>query len=441
MTDTTDSGAPDRGNRELLMLPYYYPPADHAGTRRMTAFARYLPEVGYRPIILTTNIRGSTPSDAAQYIFRAGEISSLLARPYRALRLRRVPQQQRGNVAAIAADSWVSRMLMACLIPDLHVTWYPLAVRQGLRLLRSRPIKLLFSSSPPATSHLVALRLKRLTGLPWVADFRDGWMFEPPNPVPFNSRIRTRIEYALERQVVLSADRIVTVNQTIADDLARRYPATAGRIEVITNGYDPADVAQMPTRVARSARMRLVYTGSLALSRTGTSISGLLAALRGLREAQPALADEIELVFVGKLTDAEQRRIAETGLGDQVSMTGRLSHQDALRYQAEADALLLITVSGDSSVTTSKLFEYLASGRPILGLTGRSPAAEIIRDLDAGVVVDPDDVPGIRAALGDLHRRWRADDLPTRHDPRVTRFSRPHLTADLARCFDELLGG
>ncbi|MEI8305940.1 MAG: hypothetical protein WCF99_02630 [Chloroflexales bacterium] len=159
----TGSRTPDRPTCELWMLPYYYPPADHAGTRRVTAFAKYLPEAGYRPIILTTNIRGSTPSDTAQHIFRADEISSLLARPYRALRLRRMPQQQRANAAAIAADSWISRMLMACLIPDLHITWYPLAVRQGLRLLRSRPIKLLFSSSPPTTSHLVALRLKHLT--------------------------------------------------------------------------------------------------------------------------------------------------------------------------------------------------------------------------------------------------------------------------------------
>jgi len=441
MTDTTDSGAPDRGNRELLMLPYHYPPADHAGTRRMTAFARYLPEAGYRPIILTTNIRGRTPSDAAQYIFRAGEISSLLARPYRALRLRRVPQQQRANAAAVSADSWVSRMLMACLIPDLHVTWYPLAVRQGLHLLRSRPIKLLFSSSPPATSHLVALRLKRLTGLPWVADFRDGWMFEPPNPVPFNSRIRTGIEYAMERRVVLSADRIVTVNQTIADDLARRYPTSASRIVVITNGYDPADFAPMERKQRDDDRFRLVYTGSLSLSENSRSIGGFLTALRSMRDEGQMVMRHLQIMLVGNVTIKEQEAIRKAGLEPYFACTGKVPYPEALQHQLDADALLLVTARNATSVTTSKLFEYLASGRPILGLTGRSPAAEIIRDMDAGVVVDPDDVPGIANALGELHRRWRADDLPTRHDPRVTRFSRPRLTAELARCFDELLDG
>lgn len=424
--------------RELLMLAYHYPPADHTGTRRMTAFARYLPASGYRPVVLTTNVRGTTPTDVEQRIFRASELTGLLARPYRALRLRRVSAGQRANTHVIPADSRASLLLNAWMIPDIHITWLPFAVRLGFKLLRERPIKLIFSSSPPTTSHLVALTLKRLTGLPWVADFRDGWMFEPANPAPLNSRSRMGVELALERSVVLGADRIVTVNQHIADDLRRRYPRASGRICVISNGYDPGDFAEIVRAKHTTPKLRLVHTGSFTLSRASTSIEGLITAMHELRSSDPELSRDLELVLVGQLTMSEESIIARAGLGEQVRLLGRVSHREALQRQADADLLLLVTVPGESSVTTSKLFEYLAVGRPILALTGPSSAAAIIRDLDAGVIVAPDDVAGIQAALRELHGRWRNGDLPTYVHPRVAEFSRPVLTEQLARLFNDL---
>ena len=101
--------------------------------------------------------------------------------------------------------------------------------------------------------------------------------------------------------------------------------------------------------------------------------------------------------------------------------------------------LLLVTSASAASVTTSKLFEYLASGRPVLALTGRSAAAELIEELDAGIVVAPDDVEGICRALEWFHERWRFDELPARVDPRVQRFDRRALTGNLARMFDTLV--
>ncbi|RRR77579.1 MAG: glycosyltransferase [Candidatus Viridilinea halotolerans] len=424
--------------QKVLVVAYHYPPADHAGTRRVTSFARYLPDLGYRPVILTTNARGSQVTDNEHLIFRASELSGLLARPYRAWQLRNLPKQQQANAAAIAADSRVSRRLNDWLIPDIHITWLPLALRKGLQLLREQPIKLIFSSSPPATSHLVALRLKQLTGLPWVADFRDGWMFEPPNPAPLKHLLRTKVESALEQRVVLGADRIVTVNQVIADDFARRYPEIAHKIVIITNGYDPSDFVALKRKV-KATKLRFVHTGALSLSRAATSIAGLLTALKQLQVSMPALTNNLELLLVGQLTEIERTIIANAHLGERIRLIGSVSHQEALQWQADADALVLVTVPGTTSVTTSKLFEYLASGRPILALTGRSSAAEIIRELDAGIVVAPDDAAGIQQAIVQLHARWLADDLPTKRDPRVERYSRPRLTAELAHCFDALL--
>jgi glycosyltransferase involved in cell wall biosynthesis len=407
----------------------------------MAAFAKYLPEFGYDPLVLTTDAKGCLPDDATRRIYRASELGRLVGASLRRLIARPVASgAQGGGPAPIVGDSRLLRFLHAVMVPDMCVTWYPLAVRRGLALLRERPIRLLLSSSPPVTSHLVALRLKRLSGLPWVADFRDGWMFEPPNPAPLSNPLRARVELALEGLVVRHADQIVTVNQTIADDFAQRYPGAAAKVVVITNGYDPATLAGLRRERAGDGKLRLVYTGLLGLSRAGTSIDGLLAALRGLRAEEPGLAADLELVLVGGLAAAEVALIAGAGLDGQVRTVGAVPHREALQQQADADVLLLVTVPGPSGVTTNKLFEYLAVGRPILALTGQSHAAALIREHDAGVIVAPDDVAGIQGALRELHRRWRAGELRALSDPRVARFSRPQLTAELAGHFDRLLG-
>lgn len=425
--------------RDVLMVAYHYAPAEHAGTRRAGAFAKYLPAAGYRPLVLTTTLRGSLADDAARGIVRADELIGLLARPYRALRLRRVPAERRANTAVFDAGAGPAKLLMNLMIPDINVTWHPLAVRKGLQLIRQGSIRLIFSTSPPPTAHLVALSLKRRTGLPWVADFRDGWMFEPPNPVTLNSAFRRRVEAALERRVVLGADRIVTVNQAIAGDLAARYPSAAAKIVVITNGYDPEIFAGLERTRAADGRFRIVHTGSLSQSEASRSIDGLLGALRRLQTEASPLIDQLELVLVGNLSSRERETIAAAGLERYFTITGPVDYRQALQQQIDADLLLLVTAGGATSVTTSKLFEYLVSGRPILGLTGRTPAAALIGELEAGMVVPPDDVAGITAALSSFHARWRAGQLPTRADRRVERFSRPHLTGELAALFDQLL--
>lgn len=421
--------------RELLLIAYHYPPLISTGTRRTSGFVTYLPETGYRPVVLTSQAHGRLQSDAAQLTFRADTLRSMLARAYRQLRLGQVAD----SPPRVAPDSRIMQLLQHVFIPDMHVTWYPLALQRGLQLIRSRPIKLIYSTSPCETAHLIARRLKQLSGLPWVADFRDGWMFDPPTPIKFSNPLRERIELALEGRVVAAANHIVTVNQTIASDFARRYPAARPRISVITNGYDPADFVGIGPKIAAGPSLRLVHTGSLSLSRAGTSLSGLLAALQALRTSAPSIFQTLQLEFIGQLTQAEQTLLSNAGLGDQLSLVGPVAYQQAIQAQLAADVLLLVTVPGVSSVATNKLFEYLASGRPILALTGQSAAAALIREFAAGLIVEPDDGAGIEQALRNLHTRWQSGALPTHIDERVKQFSRPRLSADLARIFDQTI--
>lgn len=357
---------------------------------------RYLPQYGYYPTVLTTSSYGTLVDDEQRLIFRAPDamdVGRWLARRFQRARPAASGTRQ---PPILTPDSPLSRTLEHILIPDIHIGWLPGAVLRGAQVLRARTFRAIFSSSPPPSTHFVALALKRLSGLPWVADFRDGWTFEPPNPTTLSSPARFAIERALERAVVLGADQIVAVNQVLVDDLKRRFPAAS--VTVISNGYEAVDFATLE-RAPKQDMFEIVYTGRLGGSEHGRSISALMQALSQLQAKSHPLASRWRFILAGSLTNSEHALLEQSGFGEQICCLGDIPHRIALQHQVNATILLLITSPSVTSVTTSKLFEYLASGRPILALTGRSAAAALIEEFNAGVVVAPDDVDGICRAL------------------------------------------
>lgn len=423
----------------VLMVAYFYPPRESTATRRVEKFVKFLPAMGYQPIVLTSRIRGDGPTDGTNLVFRADEITGAIHRAYRNYRLRHVPAHQRATHAAADPQSRLERWRTMLSVPDHQIPWYPLAVREGYRILRSYPVRVLYSTSPPETCHLVALTLKQRTSLPWVADFRDGWMFEPGIPDRQTIPLRARIERFLERLVIRHADHILVVNESMADDLKHRYPAATSKISIITNGYDPDDFANLQRTTPSSHRFRLVYTGSLELSRWNTSIHGLLHALTALQSHQHPLLRDLEISLVGNLTARERTIIQESSIASVFTFVGHLPYPQALQYQVDADVLLLIIAPNALGISTNKLFEYLASGRPILALSGQTPAANIITRFGTGLVVDPNHIQGIQWALQTLHAQWQAGLLPTRVHPGVRAFDRRILTEHLASLFDTLI--
>jgi glycosyltransferase involved in cell wall biosynthesis len=428
--------------QSVLFLAYFFPPIRNAGTRRSEKFVRYLPDFGYQPVVLTSGMRGTLPDDAARRIVRSdGAVGAL----YRLLRALRRPEpaadlpETQANIRLIAAGNPLARLRERWFIPDTEAYWYGPALRRGLRICRQQPVRAIYSTSSPETSHLVALRLKQRTGLPWLADFRDGWMHEPLRAERRRPGLRRTIELRLERTVVDHADCIVTVNEAIAADFARRYPAARDRIAVITNGYDAADFAGIRAYQLDPQRFRIVHTGQLALSRREIQLGPLLQAMRDCADHVEGFAATSRLVLAGSLSPAEQAAIAAHGLENLVEISGTLPHREALQLQMQADLLLLIGLSGPNGILSSKLFEYLASRRPMLALTGPSPTSRIVAELGAGLVVAPDDPAQIARALHIFYQQWRAGLLPDRPGDAHIRFEHRRLTAQLAGLFDKLI--
>jgi glycosyltransferase involved in cell wall biosynthesis len=393
-------------SRRLLVVTYHWPPFTGAGAARWSSMVRHLRLLGHEVTVLTTSLWDPPTGAAAEGVVRTRDLAA-------AGTLRRLLRRPAADAAAPAADEPSGGLRSRLLVPDPYVvSWAPFAASAARRLIRSRRIDCVITSSPPDSVHLAGLWLGGLRP-PWIAELRDGWTYEPLRP-PFATAWQRRLDARLERRVALTADGLAAATEPLAADLEHRFGRPAA---TIGNAWDPLlepEIAAAEPTALEADRVSLVYTGSLGGIR-GHDDRGLLAALREISRDDPDLAGGLRLVIAGPLTAAERGELASPDLAPVVRTVGELSHAEALRLQRQADALLLVT-SRDASIATGKLFEYLAAGKPIVALAGENEAAATVAATRTGRVVEPDDVPGIRRALadvasGDLEREYEPRDL------------------------------
>jgi glycosyltransferase involved in cell wall biosynthesis len=399
----------------ILVISYPYPPMPTVGGNRWLAMAKYLRRAGHEVEILTTSAFGSLPDDAAVSVHRARDLvgSSLLRR---ALRRPAIPAP--GEPAA--EDTPPPAVVTRVVVPDhCAVTWVPFAVVAARRLLRSRPFDCVVTTSAYESAHLIPLALRGLRPA-WVADFRDGWTFQPWKP-PFPTRGQQRLELLLERRVVTTAERVTCVEVPVADDFRTRLGIDA---TVVPNGWDPelaADADAASTPPLDEGRFILMHTGKLS-GGWGRDPAPLLEALARLRAESPDEAARIQLVLAGRLDRDERLLIESFALGDLVRHVGHLSRAQSLALQRRADALVLITAPQLAWELPGKLFEYLGASRPVLALASGNEAARVVDETGVGWNVPPDDPAAIAAAL----RRAAAGELGRAYAPRgLERYTYP----------------
>ncbi len=406
------------GRRRIVVVTYYFPPAAAVGAHRWASMARHLRAMGHDVTVVTSALHGRLPDDAGRVV-RTGDLGG--AQALRRL-LRRPGLPEPG---AVAAQTPAPAMLTHVVPPDSHlVSWAPTALAQLLRLQRRGPIDCLITSGPPDSAHLVALALGRRRP-PWLADFRDGWRFEPlrgPWPTP----AQDRADAWMERRVARSADVVVGATAPIAEDFAARLGAEA---RWVSNGFEPSTAGAAAAPAHEPGWLTLVHTGTLSGPR-GRDPRPLLAALHAFNAAQPADGPRVRLVLAGRPSVEDERLIAATAVASAVRHVGLLDRDAALALQRAADALLLLTGS-QRSEATGKLFEYLAAGRPIIALARGNEAERIVRETGTGLTVADDDPAAIGAAL----RALADGSLQRGYAPRgLERFRYPgpaHAVAEL----------
>jgi len=437
-----------KGNR-VLLVAYYFPPSGGPGVQRVLKFVRYLPEFGWDPAVLTVSDADYPARDEsllAEIPAGVPVLRTSIPEPYTVYR--KLTGKKRGEAVDVNVNKragepspvrerfaqWVRGMFF---VPDARVGWVWTGSGPGARFARDLGVDLVYSSSPPYTCALLARRVARRAGKPWVAEFRDPWsefLSAPRRPEPARA-----IERRMERGVYRDAERVVVAWQGIAEDFSRKYPGEdRGKFRLIENGYDPEDLEGIAPR--RNPRFTVVYTGSMYGVRNPDTFLRAAARLRAEGKLDPA---RVCLRFVGRFGDEVHAMFARPEVADMVEVSPYVPHADSVAEALGAHALLLVVddYAGAEGIVPGKVFEYIGARRPVLALAPEGAVASLVRKTRAGFVVGQHDVDGTAAALAALYEEWRATGT-TRFpgiDDEVTKLSRRERTRVLAGLFDEVL--
>jgi glycosyltransferase involved in cell wall biosynthesis len=422
----------------VLMIAHHFPPAGGSGSNRALAFARYLPMYGWRPTVVTPDAAWSANADAP-----------LLAEVPRGLRVIRTRSWERSQEASstrapetdvaanqprpIRARHLRSQLGHLVRFPDAHLGWLPFALGAAVR----QPYEVAYSSSGPFTSHLIGLLLKRRLARPWVAELRDGWYLWNRAIFPDYPPWRDALERRLESAAVRQADRVVLVTERMAEAFGAQYAdLPRDHFAVVQNGFDPAQFTY-PAPPERSDSWVLLHAGALYYGRT---LAVFLDAVGRVAATNARFARDFHLQLLGTLDQAARAEVARSGLSGAIDILGQTGHEKAIRAMRAANALLLVanTTPGAEATVPSKLFEYLAVGRPVLAIAPtNSSTADVLRQTGGGWLAAADDVDAIACALSRAYAEREARLNSTGLKP----FDRRYLTRDLAAVFDDVRSG
>ena len=415
---------------KVLLVSFYFPPAGGGGVQRPLKFATHLPELGVETHVLAP--------DDPRWIHRDDELQPpTLAWVHRARYVgtsgRKPAEELHGTQGLQRASKHLQLFGRRLLVPDENVSWNLTAIPAAIRIARREGIDVVVTTSPPSSVHLVGAAVKKATGAMWVADLRDSVVAHPHRRAErLAVRVKEQGEHAVAKLIARSADAITCVSEAIADEMRERSPK--GTVVTIPNGSDFDDFVGLERHP--SDRFRLTHTGSFFGKRNPRPF---LTALK-----QSGL-DDVVVRFLGDFRAADREWAAELELGDKLELIPYAPRRASLELQRDSEVLLLLIPEADGrglGVLSGKVFEYLAAERPILALVPPDgAAARLIRDAGAGVVVAPDDVEGIAAALRELHTAWRAgtlDGAPLSDDWR-RKVSRRARSQDLANLLEQVV--
>ncbi len=439
--------------KTVLMIDYFFPPFAGAGVQRTLGYVKHLAEFGWEPIVLTIQ-----PGERAFYDF------SLLDRVPDSVNVQRTPSLEPVRFARRLLDnhavvgnghgsaprgvkhpsSWVVRRMRNLerwiLFPDRRIGWFPFAAIRALSTSHQKTIDVIYSTSTVMTSHLVAYAVGKLLRKPWVADFQDPWSADING---FPTFVHKMLADRLELRILHCADRITVTTDPVRKMLLGKDPAVpADKVVTIPMGFDPdafKDLARPP-----QAKFAITHFGSFYGPRSPIPF---LAALNESLRQRPRLGQDVEVFFFGKF-DPQLLALTEAFLDQHelrqiVHIMGTVQYATGLRHLLGSSVLLLVTGAGlwGQSLVPSKIFEYLAAGRPILALAPQGAAAEIVSRVGAGLVIEPDNVHAIRDGILNLHSLWSERRLAFSPDrDLIQTFTWRELTRRFASTLEDALG-
>ena len=434
---------------KVLIITYYWPPSGGSGVQRWLKFVKYLPSYQWEPHVFTPenpsfavqdkSLEKDVPNEAEVMRMPIWEpydlffrISGFFGSKKSATPTALVPSRKKTFFQRIS--TWIRGNLF---IPDPRIFWVKPSARFLADYIRDNGIRIIITTGPPHSIHLIGLRLKeKHPHLKWVADFRDPWTEWGMWDSLMVSKPVRRIHKRMESKVLAHADEIITITPFYV----RRFEKLSGRrVRLLTNGFDEDDFKDLIHRKDEKFIIR-----HIGLINEKCDPRSFINALRTEMKADTAFAGDVRLEFIGEVhPDFREFVVSDKDTAKVTLFTGNISHEKLISLYGSS-ALLLFVLSGYKDAEgflPGKLFEYLAADRPIMGVGPvAGDAADLLRETGSGAMVETGDEAGMRKFLRDHYLSWKAG-ISVKGTPAkgAMRYSRKQVTGELVKILQDQL--
>ncbi len=407
-----------------------------SGVQRPLKFAKYLKEYGWNPIILC-------PEPGAYHTFDDSldeELNNLelelhrvkASTPFHFLAGKRTKKELSISDSKTRFFRKISKLVF---YPDNKKGWIEPAIKKGVEIIEKKDVRLIFSTAPPFSNHIIGRDLKKRTNLPLVLDYRDSWTQN--HFMTDLSGWQRRIMERMEASCLKEANGVVGLDDFMLYQMKLQNSDKKTKFEVIPHGFDPEDFEndESTSFSKKKGKLNILYSG---LFYEANQPDLFLQAIKKIFEEHPEWVHSIHLHFQGGLDKRITTFIQKLGLSNHVSDYGYVNHKLAVQNIQKADLLWMISNFSPElkQIKSGKLFEYFGTGKPVLGLIHEGVAAELLDQYGAGFRANPDSLKAISAQIEAIMKLWESDSLPKANDEFVQKFDRRKLTKELASFFD-----
>ena len=426
--------------KKVLIITYYWPPSGGGGVQRWVKFAKYLRKFNIEPIVLTVDpnyasyaiidesLKKELPTNLNVFTTKSIEPFNI----YKKFTSKKeIPFGGFANEENPGITQKISRFIRGnFFIPDARIGWNSYAYKQAVSLINTFNIKTVITSSPPHSTQLIGLKLKKNFNIHWIADLRDPWTDIYYYNQMYHSTLAKKLDKKKEFDVLDNADNVIVVSRAIKKLFASKITSSqTEKIVVISNGYDSDDFKS--DSKTDNNLFTITYTGTLA---DNYNIDGFLKAL--ISVINEVGKSKIKLQFVGRVSKKYRDIIEDSILQPICNFEGHVAHKESISFLVSANALFLAIPDepNNEGILTGKLFEYLASRKPIIGVgPAEGDAAAIIKECNAGSMFEYSEETSIANYITELYKKWIASPNNIIDGEAYKNYSRENLTKKLVK--------
>lgn len=404
--------------KNILIISTHYPPVQKIGTQRIYSFAKYLDKDKYNIFVLTLDTgqpHNSIHNLDNVVVFREKNKSVL----------KRANFNKRTNrVWHYLKAAW--NLFLEYCFGDESMGWAKSMHSRAKEIIETHKIDLVISSFPPLDPHIIALELKKLKPkIKWIADMRDPMSYCAYTQAIVQNKLR---KYEIE--ILKWADALITVSKPILKDFKKLAQNKYCLFKEIRNGYD-FEISPVRTE-PKNEVFSIAYFGSIYKDRSPINL------FKALEKVHKINKIHFKLDFYGVMKPID----IPSNLAQCIHFHDKLQYEECLNMQEKADLLLLIIPNNsEKGVYTGKLFEYLGSLRPILGLVPKDDvAAKLILEANAGYIAENEDIQGIEEKIIEAYNDWENDKPFCPNIEVIKKHHRKEQAKRLEYLIDEVLG-